>query len=154
MLLVVPTVLTIGMEYTVAATENVPIIDLSESDERPPDLDMRAVDETLECRNLAVKIWHFEEGEEIGYHAHSQQEELFYVLEGTFSLKLGRSGNEEYIEADEGAFWVAAPKIGHGHRCVSENGGTVLAIGAPPVEDPGLDPHSLDDADIDKTIED
>ena len=136
------------MEYSVAATEDVPVIDLSENDEMPPDLDIRAVDEALDCQNVAVKIWHFEEGEEIGYHAHSEQEELFYVLEGTFSLKLGRSGDEEFVEADEGTFWVAAPKIGHGHRCVSEGGGAVLAIGAPPVEDPGLDPHSIDDAEI------
>lgn len=142
------------MEYTVTATEDVPIVDLSESEEMPPDLDMRAVDEALKCQNVAVKIWHFEEGEEIGYHAHSEQEELFYVLEGTFSLKLGRSGSENYVEADEGTFWVASPKVGHGHRCVSENGGAVLAIGAPPVEDPGLDPHSLDDAEIDEAIED
>ena len=142
------------MVYTVVDTEDVPITDLSENDEMPPDLDIRAVDEALESQNVAAKIWYFDEGEEIGYHAHSEQEELFYVLEGTFSLKLGRSGEEEYVETDEGTFWVAAPKIGHGHRCVSENGGAVLAIGAPPVEDPGFDPHSLDDEEIDEAIED
>lgn len=140
------------MEYSVADTEDVPRTDLSEVEELPPDLDIRAVDETLECQNVAAKIWYFDEGEEIGYHAHSEQEELFYVLEGTFSLKLGRSGDEEFVEADEGTFWVAAPKIGHGHRCISEDGGAVLAIGAPPVEDPSLDPHSLDDEEIGKAL--
>jgi len=92
---------------------------------------MRPVDEALECRNVAAKVWYFDEGEEIGYHAHSEQEELFYVLEGTFSLKLGRSGEEEFVEADEGTFWVSAPKIGHGHRCVSEGGGAVLQRSVP-----------------------
>lgn len=135
----------IGMGYEVVDTEDVSLVDLSENDELPPDLDMRPVDEALECRNVAAKIWYFDKGEEIGYHAHSEQEELFYVLEGTFSLKLGRSGEEEFVEVDEGTFWVAAPKIGHGHRCISEGGGAVLALGAPPVEDPGLNPHSLDD---------
>jgi quercetin dioxygenase-like cupin family protein len=96
-----------------------------------------------------VKIWYFDEGEEIGYHAHTEQEELFYVLEGTFSLKLGRSGEEEFVEADEGTFWVAAPKIGHGHRCISDDGGAVLAFGAPSVDDPGRDPHSLSDEERD-----
>ena len=144
---------SVGMEYNVADTEDVPITDLSETDEMPPDLDIRAVDEALESQNVAVKIWYFDEGEEIGYHAHSEQEELFYVLDGTFSLKLGRSGEEEFVEVDEGTFWIAAPKIGHGHRCVSEDGGAVLAFGAPPVEDPGLDPHSLSDGELGETDE-
>ncbi|MFT4883783.1 MAG: quercetin dioxygenase-like cupin family protein, partial [Natronomonas sp.] len=48
-------------------------------------------------------------------------------------------------EADEGTFWVAKPEVGHGHRCVGDDKGVVLSLGAPPVEDPGLDPHSLDD---------
>ena len=56
----------------------------------------------------------------------------------TFSLKLGRSGEEEYIEVDEGASWVAAPKNGHGNRCISDDGGAVLAFGAPPVEEPEI----------------
>lgn len=131
------------MEYNVVDTEDVSRTDLSEVEELPPDLDIRAVDEALDSQNVAMKIWYFDEGEEITYHAHSEQEELFYVLEGEFSLKLGRSGEEEFVDADEGTFWVAAPEIGHGHRCVSEDGGAVLAIGAPAVEDPGIDPHSL-----------
>lgn len=141
------------MEYEVTATEEVPVTDLSGLDDVPVDLDVRSIDKALGCQNLAVSVWHFEKGEEINYHAHSEQEELFYVLDGTFSVKLGRSGNEETIEADEGTFWVAAPLIGRGHRCISENGGAVLAIGAPPVEDEGLDPHELSDEEIDEALE-
>lgn len=141
------------MEYAVTATDDVPITDLSEIDEVPPDLDIQAVDDALGCRNLGVKLWHFEEGEEIQYHAHAEQEELYYVLAGEFSLKLGRSGETEFVEVEEGAFWVAEPKIGHGHRCLSADGGTVLAIGAPRVEDPGLDPHGLSDEEIDETLD-
>lgn len=51
-------------------------------------------------------------------------------------------------------FWVASPKVGHRHWCVSENDGAVLAIGTPLVEDPDLDLHSLDDAEIDEAVED
>lgn len=131
------------MDYGGIQTEDVPVTDLSHVEEIPPDLDIRDVDEELECQNIAVKIWYFDEGEEIGYHAHSEQEELFYALDGTFSLKLGRSGKTEYVAVDEGTFWVAGPEIGHGHRCISEDGGAVLAFGAPPIHDPGLDPHSL-----------
>ena len=141
------------MTYNVVATDDVPTLDLSTDEETPPDLDIQDIDGALGCTNVAVKIWHFEQGEEIGYHAHARQEELFYVLDGQFSVKLGRSGAEEYIEADEGTFWMAAPKVGRGHRCVSEGGGSVLAIGAPPVDDPGIDPHSLSEAEIDEALD-
>ncbi|KAB7512808.1 cupin domain-containing protein [Halosegnis rubeus] len=130
--------------YEVVDTDDVPLQDLSESTEMPPDLNIRAIDAALGTEQIGVKLWYFEPGEEIGYHAHSEQEELFYVLEGEFSLKLGESGEEEYVEAGPGTFWVAGPEMGHGHRCVGDEQGVVLAIGAPYVDDPGLDPHSLD----------
>lgn len=140
------------MEYNVTDTEEVPITDLSQTEDIPPDLDVRDIDGTLGCDELAVKLWYFQEGEEISYHAHAKQEELFYVVDGTFSLKLGRSGEAEYVDVDEGGFWAAASMIGHGHRCVSEDGGTVLAVGAPKSEDPGLDPHELADEEIDEAL--
>ncbi len=130
--------------YEVVDTDDVPLQDLSESEEMPPDLNIRAIDAALGTEQIGVKLWYFEPGEEIGYHAHNEQEELFYVLEGEFSLKLGESGEEEYVEAGPGTFWVAGPEMGHGHRCVGDEQGVVLAIGAPYVDDPGLDPHSLD----------
>ena len=132
------------MEYEVVDLEDVPITDLSESDEMPPDLDIRPIGEQLGLSEMRATVWYFEPGEEIQYHAHSEQEELFFVLEGEFSLKLGRSGETEYVEAGPGTFWVAEPNIGHGHRNVGDERGVVLAFGAPPVEDPGLDPHTLD----------
>ena len=142
------------MEYNVADTEDVPITDLSQIEEIPPDLDIRALDEALGIENASLKLWYFEEGEEIQFHAHSEQEEIYYILDGEFSLKLGRSGDAEFVEASAGTAWAASPMIGHGHRCTSEDGGTVLAIGAPSVEDPGLDPHSLSDEEIDEALED
>ena len=131
-------------DYEVVHTEDVPVTDLSEIDEVPPDLDIRPVGDALDSGAMRVTVWYFEPGEEIQYHAHSEQEELYYVLEGEFSLKLGRSGEEEYVEAGPGTFWVAKPEIGHGHRNVGDEEGVVLALGAPPVDDPGRDPHSLD----------
>ncbi len=132
------------MGYEVVDLEDVPIEDLAEIDAVPPDLDIRPVGRALGLEEMRATVWYFDPGEEIQYHAHSEQEEVFFVLEGEFSLKLGRSGEEEYVEAGPGAFWVAKPEIGHGHRNVGEETGVVLALGAPPVEDPGLDPHSLD----------
>jgi quercetin dioxygenase-like cupin family protein len=100
--------------------------------------------EVLHTDEVNATLWYFEPGEEIGYHAHSEQEELYYVVEGEFSLKLGRSGETEIVEVGPGDFWAAGPGVGHGHRYVGDDEGVVLAIGAPPVEDPGLGPHDLD----------
>jgi quercetin dioxygenase-like cupin family protein len=133
------------MGYEVVDTDDVPITDLSEIEEIPPDLDIRDVGEALGTEQMRAKLWCFDPGEEIQYHAHGEQEELYYVLQGEFSLKLGRSGEEEYVEAGPGTFYVAGPETGHGHRYVGDEQGVILALGAPPVEDPGLDPHSLDE---------
>lgn len=132
------------MEYDVVSTEDVPVTDLSEIDAVPPDLDIRDIDAALGLDNIQAKLWYFEPGEEIQYHAHSTQEEFYYVIEGEFSLKLGRSGETEIREVGPGAFWAAGPEIGHGHRYIGDSQGVVLAIGAPAVSDPGLDPHQLD----------
>lgn len=133
------------MDYKVVNLDEVPETDLSEIEEVPPDLNIRPVGDQLGLSNMRVTVWYFEPDEEIQYHAHSEQEEVYFVLEGEFSLKLGRSGETEFIDAGPGTFWVAKPKVGHGHRYVGDDEGVVLSLGAPPVEDPGLDPHSLDE---------
>ena len=133
------------MDYAIVHTDDVDVVDLSTVEEIPPEHDIRPVDEALGVENAAVKLWYIDPGEEIGYHAHSEQEELYYVIEGTFSLKIGKSGEEEFREVGPGTFFRAGPGVGHGHRNVGDEQGIVLAFGAPPVEDPGLDPHELDE---------
>lgn len=132
------------MDYEVAHTDDVRLTDLSEIDEIPLDLHIRSLDDALDTERMNVNLWYFDPGEEIKYHAHAEQEELYYVLEGEFSVKLGRSGEEEYVEVGPGTFYAAGPAVGHGHRYLGDDQGIILAIGAPSVEDPGLDPHDLD----------
>ncbi|WP_256687363.1 cupin domain-containing protein [Halococcus qingdaonensis] len=132
------------MDHGIVHTDDVRVTDLSDVEELPPDLDIRSIDDALGTDETNVKLWYFDPGEEIQYHAHSEQEELYYVVEGEFSVKLGRSGEEEIHEVGPGTFYAAGPEIGHGHRYMGDDQGIVLAIGAPAVEDPGLDPHDLD----------
>ena len=132
------------MEYEVVDLDDVSVTDLSEVDSVPPDLDIKPVGKQLGLSEMRATVWYFEPDEEIQYHAHREQEELYFVLDGEFSLKLGRSGEAEYVDAGPGTFWVAAPEVGHGHRNVGDDRGVVLSFGAPPVDDPGLDPHDLD----------
>lgn len=133
------------MDHEVVDLDDVSATDLSEIEAVPPDLDIKPVGKQLGLSEMRATVWYFEPGEEIQYHAHSEQEELYFVLEGEFSLKLGRSGETEYVDADPGTFWVAGPEIGHGHRNVGDEQGAILALGAPPVDDPGFDPHRLED---------
>lgn len=132
------------MDYAYVHEDDVPRIDLSEDDEIPPDHDILPVDDALGLEEMRAKVWYIDPGEGIGYHAHSEQEELFHVVEGTFSLKLGRSGETETVEAGPGTWWAASAMVGHGHRNVGDETGVVLAFGAPAVEDEGLDPHEIE----------
>jgi quercetin dioxygenase-like cupin family protein len=131
------------VDYEVVHLDDVTETDLSEVEGVPPDLNVRRVGDALGAEEVRLTVWYFEPGEEIQYHAHNEQEEIFYVIEGEFSLKLGKSGEEEYVDAGPGTFWLAKPEIGHGHRNVGDERGVVLALGAPPEDDPGVDPHSL-----------
>ena len=119
------------MDYEVVDLDDVSLTDLSEIEEAPPDLDIKPVGKQLGLSEMRATVWYFEPGEEIQYHAHSEQEELYFVLDGEFSLKLGRSGETEYVDADPGTFRFPAD--------------AAVPLGAPPVDDPGLDPHSLTD---------
>ena len=73
------------MGYEVIHEDDVSAIDLSENDAVPPDLDILPVGDALGCESVRLTVWTFEPGEEIQYHAHSEQEEIYYVLEGTYS---------------------------------------------------------------------
>jgi uncharacterized cupin superfamily protein len=132
------------MDYEIAHTDEVPVSDLAEIEEIPPDLDMRSLGDALGTDEMNVNLWYFDPGDEIAYHAHSAQEELYYVLTGEFEVTVGRADAEETREVGPGTFYAAGPEIGHGHRYLGDEQGIILAIGAPAVEDPGLDPHDLD----------
>ncbi|MEF8786910.1 MAG: cupin domain-containing protein [Haloarculaceae archaeon] len=130
------------MAYDAAATEDIPLIDLYET-ELPAEHDIRDIDDALDLDQMRVKIWYFEPGEEIQPHAHAKQEELYYVLEGEFELTLGDPDESETKTISEGSFYVAGPETGHGHRYVGDDRGAILAIGAPQADDPGRDPREF-----------
>lgn len=103
-------------------------------------LSMVPVDDALGAEQLQIKLWYFDPGEEIIYHAHTEQEELYYILEGEFSLKLGNPDDLEFKDVGPGTFYVAGPETGHGHRYIGDDTGVVMAIGAPVGFDPGRNP--------------
>lgn len=131
------------MEYAVFDPGDLPRADLADTDDIPVDHEISPLDQVIGLEAMRVKLWYFEPGDEIGYHAHHEQEELYYILKGDFSVKIGRSGETEIREVGPGAVFAAGPDIGHGHRYLGEDEGVILAVGAPAVDDPGRDPHEL-----------
>lgn len=90
-----------------------------------------------------VNVWHYEPGDETAFHAHLDQEEVFYVIEGEFEVTLGDPADPTTETVGPGTAYAAGPEVGHGHRYVGEDRGVVLAIGAPPVDDTFRDPSTL-----------
>jgi quercetin dioxygenase-like cupin family protein len=128
----------------VVHTDDVPSVDLSAVEDVLPDVSIRPVDEVLDLQKMAAKLWYFQPGEEVGFHAHPEEEELYYVVQGEFSLKLGDASDPEYVTVGPGTFFAAGPYEPHGHRCVGEREGVVLALGAPAdAGDEVIDPHDL-----------
>jgi quercetin dioxygenase-like cupin family protein len=74
---------------------------------------MRAIfkaDGTETSQRYAVSEWWLEPGcDGPGAHSHEENEELFYVLEGTVSFLVA----DEWIEADAGTFVRIPPGITH-----------------------------------------
>lgn len=131
-------------EPKVIHSGEVPLVDLSEVDDVRPTVSIRPVDEVLDLEKIAAKLWYFDPGEEVGFHAHPEEEELYYVIEGEFSLKMGDATNPEYTRVGPGTFFAAGPYEPHGHRCVGDEVGVVLALGAPAdAGDEVIDPHDL-----------
>lgn len=68
------------VEYGVVEPEDVQLTDLSEVEEVHPDLNIRQIDRSLGLEKCRVKLWYFEPGDEFRYHAHAEQEEVYYVM--------------------------------------------------------------------------
>jgi len=121
---------------------DVPRVDLADVDDVAPTLTVGPVDEALGLDQVAAKLWYFDPGDEISFHAHPEEEELYYVVSGEFSVKLGIPDDPEYVTVGPGTFFAAGPTEPHGHRCVGEERGVILALGAPAdAGDEAIDPH-------------
>lgn len=122
------------MSYEVVHTAEVPVTDLANVDAADSELSVRNVDELLDPDGLKVKLWHLAPGESMPYHAHAEQEEVYFVLDGTFELTIGRPPDPETAEAGSGTFVRVDPEDGRDYENVGDDSGVVLAIATPAVE--------------------
>ncbi|MDL5362989.1 cupin domain-containing protein [Halalkalicoccus sp. NIPERK01] len=94
----------------------------------------RAIGSAADLSELAMNVYEADPGEQLplAYHYHDDQEEAFYVLSGTLTVE---TPDGEYT-ADAGEVFVADPESPHrAYNAGTEGSLSVLAIGAPPVDD-------------------
>lgn len=95
----------------------------------------RSISDAAGLENMAVNRYEAEPGEDLplAYHYHDDQEELFYVLDGTLHVETP----EQTFEIDSGEVLVIepdSPQRAFNPESASDSV-TALAIGAPAVDD-------------------
>ncbi len=82
--------------------------DWDDGEEFPPDIDEGInlnLIEKLGTEEMRPRLWRFQPDQQLSYHYHQEQEELFYVVEGTGHMRVGPPDDIEEIEVPEGAFF-------------------------------------------------
>lgn len=94
--------------------------------------DRRALDEALGTTDLAMKYYELEPGEVFsgGYHTHHDQEEVFYILEGTATFDTEDGEAAVTVEAGE-VLRFGPGEFQHGYND-SDDLVRALVLGAPP----------------------
>jgi uncharacterized cupin superfamily protein len=99
------------------------------------DLDRRGLSEPLGTSDVAINYYALDPGEAFsgGLHAHLDQEEVFYVLEGTatFETKPEATADAETVEVSAGEAVRFAPGEYQQGRNESDAQVVALALGAP-----------------------
>ncbi|MDY6774820.1 MAG: cupin domain-containing protein [Halobacteria archaeon] len=89
---------------------------------------LKAVGYELRTDEMRPSVWVFDEGDSNRRHRHSEQEELYYFIDGSATIHI--DGDE--VEVEEGDFVAVSPDSWR--RISTEEGCTVFAVGAPNVE--------------------
>jgi mannose-6-phosphate isomerase-like protein (cupin superfamily) len=118
------------------------VIDPTEVDPVPDrPCELRRVSEAAGLSQVAVNRFSADPGEQLplAYHYHDEQEELFYVVEGTLAVETP----DETYEIPEESFFAVEPKSPQRAYNPADADGrvTVVAIGAPAVSG---DAHAYD----------
>jgi uncharacterized cupin superfamily protein len=89
----------------------------------------RPVGDAVGAEHLGLRYYELEPGEStaFGYHAHAEQEEVFYVLEGTLTFET--EAGDVAVEAGEAAAF--APGEFQRSRNETDDRVETLAVGAP-----------------------
>lgn len=88
----------------------------------------RDISGALGTEHMVIRRWHYEPGNEMAYHRHGTQEEVYHLISG--GPQTLQVGSEDHVVED--GDWIAIPK--DTPRRIKNTGGPSewLTMGAPP----------------------
>jgi len=93
--------------------------------------------EELGCAEMRPKVWYLSPGDAMSYHRQTDQEELYYVLDGPGRMKI----DGELMDVPEGSAVRIPPETNRQVLNDTDGGEHVwFIVGAPPATDDGRGP--------------
>lgn len=89
--------------------------------------------EQLGCTEMRPKVWYLSPGDAMSYHRQTEQEELYYVLEGPGRMKI----EGKLLDVAEGTAVRVPPETDRQVLNDSEDDHVWFIVGAPPTTDDG-----------------
>jgi quercetin dioxygenase-like cupin family protein len=110
--------------------------DWDDGEEFPPEIDEGVnlnLIEHLGTEEMRPRLWRFEPDQQLSYHYHREQEELFYVVDGTLHFRVGPPDDVEEIEVAEGSFFKPGTRTPRQLFNPTDETAVCLIVGAPNV---------------------
>jgi len=108
--------------------------DWDDGEEFPPEIDegvnLNLIDH-LNTQEMRPRLWRFQPGQQLSYHYHEQQEELFYVVEGTLHFLVGAPDDKEEVEVPAGSFFKPGTQTPRQLFNPTDEEAISLIVGAP-----------------------
>ena len=99
------------------------------------DADVLPVGYHLQTEKSRSNLWELDEGDEIFRHRQEEQEELYYVVEGTVEFEIGKQEPDEFV-VDRDGFVSVSPE--EPRKLVAREPSRVFIVGAPFAKDDGV----------------
>ncbi|MFW5983885.1 MAG: cupin domain-containing protein [Halobacteria archaeon] len=99
------------------------------------DADVLPVGYRLKTENSRSNLWVLDEGDEIFRHRQGEQEEVYYVVEGSVEFEVGEEGEVDEFVVDADGFVAVEPEAPR--KLVAREPSRVFIVGAPFVKDDG-----------------
>lgn len=101
--------------------------------------ELQAIGYALDSETVLPNLWRYEAGDTGSWHRQTEQEEVYYVIRGVVTLRIGED-DEVTLEAGDAA--VVSPEEWRQVR--AETDVRMLVVGAPPAQDDHLLPEDED----------